>query len=95
MSRENVELLRRFVDAWNRRDIEAMIALCDPGVEYHSVYAAVGGAVYHGHAHSGGPDVAERSVPRWWEWGTQRPDVAPTNSDREAAGYADSSEGGS
>jgi ketosteroid isomerase-like protein len=49
MSEQTVGLTRRFIDAWNRRDIEAMIAFCDPGIEYHSVYAAVGGAVYHGH----------------------------------------------
>jgi hypothetical protein len=33
---------------FNTRDIEALIALCDPAIELHSVFAAVG-AVYHGH----------------------------------------------
>jgi ketosteroid isomerase-like protein len=46
---ENVELYRRAVEAYNARDIEAFIALCDPSIEGHSVFAAVGGAVYHGH----------------------------------------------
>lgn len=31
------------------RDVEALVALCDPGAELHSALAAVGGAVYHGH----------------------------------------------
>jgi ketosteroid isomerase-like protein len=34
MSEENVEIVRRSVDAWNRRDIEALHALGDPEREY-------------------------------------------------------------
>jgi SnoaL-like protein len=49
MSEENVELHRRAVEAYNAHDVEAFIALCDPSIEAHSVFAAVGGAVYHGH----------------------------------------------
>jgi hypothetical protein len=49
MSRENVELLRGFTAAYNARDPEVFIAYCDPRVELHSTFAAVGGAVYHGH----------------------------------------------
>ena len=49
MSRENVELHRRAVEAFNGHEVEAFIALCDPSIEAHSVFAAVGGAVYHGH----------------------------------------------
>src|SRR5436190_5279108 len=48
MSNQNVELLRRVLDAYNARDIEAFIAYCDPSIELHSAFAAVGGAVYHG-----------------------------------------------
>jgi hypothetical protein len=36
------------VEAFNARDIEAFIAYCDPGIEFHSTMG-VGGAVYHGH----------------------------------------------
>jgi ketosteroid isomerase-like protein len=50
MSRENIAKHRRFVEAFNARDIEGMLAYCDPGIEFHSAFAAVGGAVYHGHA---------------------------------------------
>jgi ketosteroid isomerase-like protein len=49
MSRENVELVRAFTEAFNARDIEAIIAICDPDIELHSTFAAVGGATYHGH----------------------------------------------
>jgi ketosteroid isomerase-like protein len=49
MSERNVQLMRRFNDAFNARDIDAMLAICDPSIEFHSAFAAVGGAVYHGH----------------------------------------------
>src|SRR6266545_1580349 len=34
MSEENVEIVRRVIDAWNRRDIEELHALTDPEAEY-------------------------------------------------------------
>jgi ketosteroid isomerase-like protein len=49
MSERNVELHRHWFEAFNARDIEALIVLCDPGIELHSVFAAVGGATYYGH----------------------------------------------
>jgi ketosteroid isomerase-like protein len=49
VSEQNVELHRRLIEAYNARDTEAFIALCDPQIEVHSVFAAPGGAVYHGH----------------------------------------------
>src|ERR1700737_1744289 len=49
MSERNVDLTRRFIETWNRRDVGAIIAFCDPSIEYHSAFAAVSGAVYHGH----------------------------------------------
>jgi hypothetical protein len=49
MSEHCIELLRRLIEAFNARDIEAFIPYCDPQVEFHSAFAAVGGAVYHGH----------------------------------------------
>jgi ketosteroid isomerase-like protein len=33
MSQENVEIVRRFADAWNRRDRDAFLALLDPQFE--------------------------------------------------------------
>jgi ketosteroid isomerase-like protein len=49
MSERNVELTRRIIDVWSSRDIEAIIACCDPRIEWNSTFAAVGGAVYHAH----------------------------------------------
>ena len=36
MSQENVEVTERFIDAYNRRDVEAMLADLDPEIEWHS-----------------------------------------------------------
>ena len=46
MSEQNVEVHRRFIEAFNARDVEAIIALCDQDVEFHALFAAVGGTVY-------------------------------------------------
>jgi hypothetical protein len=49
MSSQNVERWRSVIEAFNTRDIEAMIAYADPSIEFHSAFAEVGG-VYHGRA---------------------------------------------
>jgi ketosteroid isomerase-like protein len=49
VSETNVELHRRSVEAFNTRDVERFIALCDPQIELHSTVTVPGGAVYHGH----------------------------------------------
>jgi ketosteroid isomerase-like protein len=41
MSQENVEIVRRIVDAWNRRDEEELLALSDPEVEFVNSPTAV------------------------------------------------------
>jgi ketosteroid isomerase-like protein len=41
MSQENVEVVRRMYDAWNRRDEEEMLALGDPEVEFVNSPTAV------------------------------------------------------
>jgi ketosteroid isomerase-like protein len=51
MSEENVEATRRFIEAYNRRDVEAMMADLDPGIEWHGgILIGLGGeaAVFHG-----------------------------------------------
>ena len=45
MSRENVESFRRGIEAWNRDDFDAWIALFDPEVEWFTLVE-----VYRGHA---------------------------------------------
>jgi ketosteroid isomerase-like protein len=49
LSKQTLELHRRLIDAYNARDMDAFIALCDPRIEVHSVFSAPGGAAYHGH----------------------------------------------
>ena len=49
MSEADVELARAFTAAFNAHDVEALVRCCHPDVEFHSTFAAVGGAVYHGH----------------------------------------------
>jgi ketosteroid isomerase-like protein len=49
MSQENVELHRRAIELFNAHDVEKFVALADPSIEAESVFAAVGGGVYHGH----------------------------------------------
>ena len=52
MSQENVETFKRGVDAYNRRDVEAMVEGADPEIEWQSgLMTGLGGeaAVYRGH----------------------------------------------
>ena len=64
MSRENVELHRRAIDAVNRRDLEGFLALMDADVEVVSRIVAVEGGL---HGHDG--------VRKWWaNWFATWPD---------------------
>ena len=52
MSQENVEAFNRVVDAYNRRDVEAMVEGLDPEIEYHAALPMLLGGeatVYRGH----------------------------------------------
>jgi ketosteroid isomerase-like protein len=49
MSRENVEIIRRLLDAWNRQDIEVILALTDPEAEYVNAPTAVEPGTRRGH----------------------------------------------
>jgi ketosteroid isomerase-like protein len=65
MSAENVELVRRFVDAFNRRDLESMGGYFEPDVELHEWPAAPGARSYHG------IDGVRAALDNWfevWEW---------------------------
>jgi len=65
VSEQNVELHRRIHEAFNARDIEALIAYCDPQVDFHSPFAAVGGlTVYRGH---GGMRKWHQDLEEAWE----------------------------
>ncbi len=52
MSKENIEVFKRTVDAINRRDVESVLPELDPDVEWHSaILMGLGGkrTVYRGH----------------------------------------------
>jgi ketosteroid isomerase-like protein len=49
VSEQNVQLHRRETDAFNKRDIDTLIALSDPSIEYHPLLSAIGTPVYRGH----------------------------------------------
>jgi ketosteroid isomerase-like protein len=58
MSQENVELTHRAHDAFNRRDLDAFLALMDPHTEFTPYEVWVqGGKPYRGHD----------GMRRWWE----------------------------
>jgi ketosteroid isomerase-like protein len=56
MSRENVELLHQAIDAFNRRDIDAFLALMGSDVEFTPLVVAMEGR-YRGHD----------GIRRWWQ----------------------------
>jgi len=52
MSEENVEAFKRGIEAYNRGDVEALVAVHDPEVEWHPVLQVLLGGeatVYRGH----------------------------------------------
>jgi ketosteroid isomerase-like protein len=56
MSRHNVELHHQAIEAFNRRDLNALLELMDPGVESRPRLASVEGSF---HNHDG--------IVRWWQ----------------------------
>jgi ketosteroid isomerase-like protein len=50
MSQENVELVRRALDAFNRRDVAALLELTDSEVETVTDLVSVEGHPYRGHS---------------------------------------------
>jgi uncharacterized protein len=52
MSRENVEIVQRAVESYNRRDVEALVAAAHPDIEWHpAILMMLSGkeTVYRGH----------------------------------------------
>ena len=61
----NSDVIRRWVDAFNRRDIDSLIAQLDPDVELHEWPTAPGSQSYRG------PDQIQAAVDSWfevWDW---------------------------
>jgi ketosteroid isomerase-like protein len=65
VSEENLELARRAYDAWNRGDVDGVLELCHPELEYHAsgIYPGLD-AVYRGHE---GFRKFERDFRATWE----------------------------
>ena len=50
MSEENVEVLKRAVDAYNRRDLDAFLSICAEDIEWHPfLHSGLEGPPYRGH----------------------------------------------
>lgn len=65
MSSENVERVRRFVDAFNRRDLGSVVADIDPAAELHEWPEAPGAQSYRG------AEGVRAALDTWfetWEW---------------------------
>lgn len=43
------EIADRFIEAFNERDADGLIALCDPAIEFHPTVLVGERRVYHGH----------------------------------------------
>jgi ketosteroid isomerase-like protein len=56
MSQENVDACRRMLRAFNDGDVEAIVAACDPTVEWEEQSIPGVEPLYHGH----------EGVRRWW-----------------------------
>jgi ketosteroid isomerase-like protein len=48
MSRENIEIMRQSLDAFNRHDVKALAELCSPNAELVTLRAAMEGTSYRG-----------------------------------------------
>ena len=58
MSQANVELTRQAVDALNRHDLDALLMLVDPEVDFADLIVELeGGGSFHGHG----------GIRSWWE----------------------------
>jgi ketosteroid isomerase-like protein len=50
MSQENVEIARRWIEAWNRRDVEGLTELTEPDFELKSLFVPIEGDFFRGYA---------------------------------------------
>jgi uncharacterized protein len=48
VSQENVETIRKGLDAYNRRDVDAIMGICAPDVEFVPLRAVLEGVAYQG-----------------------------------------------
>src|SRR4051812_32863221 len=79
MSREMVKNIERAYEAMSRLDAEAMVALCEPDVEFRSRVAEADDVTYHGH--DGVRDYVA-SLAEAFEWVRTQPLDVVQDSDR-------------
>jgi len=73
MSQENVEIVRRAVDCFNRRDMAAVLADFDQDAEWVEDQRYPGAETFRG------PSGVERSIRKWWDaWGEIAMDLEET-----------------
>ena len=73
MSEENIEVVRRFMDASNRRDLAAALSCCDPDIELDFGRILIGTPTYRGH--SGVERWFNDMAAAWEELQAELPDV--------------------
>ena len=85
MSRENVEIVHRAGEAFNRHDVEALAAISDDDLEFVSALAAVetGGVAYQGPRAWGA--YFARMDEMWDDWHIEDLEVFDAEGDRVAA----------
>lgn len=79
MSQENVEVARRAVDAFNRRDLEVLVELITPDIEW---YPALPGRLKEGYRGRAGVEAYLREVRNTWKDYCARSSVFSELSDR-------------
>jgi ketosteroid isomerase-like protein len=80
MSRENVEVVRRFYDAYNERDLAALSSLVADEFQFQSVFVGVEGRVYEGP--NGFPGYFADLSEAWEYFWLELEDVLDAGSDR-------------
>jgi ketosteroid isomerase-like protein len=80
MSQENVEVVRRFYDAYNRRAVDELATLVNPDFAFRSVFVAVEGRVYRG-ADGFSPYFADLAA-AWEEFWLEVQDIRDAGDDR-------------
>jgi ketosteroid isomerase-like protein len=81
VSQENIQMARELIEAWNRRDIDALLAAAAPDVEWTPAGpAAVESSVYRG------PDEIARGFESTWQgWDEFRLDESEIRDVGESA----------
>jgi ketosteroid isomerase-like protein len=90
VSADNAAVVRRFVDAFNRRDFDALVADLSPEVALYEWPEAPGAQSYRG------PDGMRRAIDNWfesWEWMQIDVEDVQEAPDRVMAGFHQRAQG--